>query len=42
MERLMGGITMHKPLVAPTVVLALGNGSDYWAIRAAQEWPVCI
>lgn len=41
MERLMGGITMHKPPVPPGVVLTLGN--DYfWAIRAAQEWPVCI
>lgn len=42
MERLMGGITMHKPLAPPGVVLTLGNGSDIWAIRAAQEWPVCI
>jgi hypothetical protein len=42
MERLMGDITMHKPLVAPGVVLALGNGFDFWAIRAAQKWPVCI
>jgi hypothetical protein len=42
MERLVGDITMHKPLVAPGVVLALGNGFDFWAIRAAQKWPVCI
>jgi hypothetical protein len=41
MERLVGGIAMHKPLVPPTVVLTLGNGFDFWAIRAAQEWPVC-
>ena len=42
MERLMSGITMHKPLVPPRVVLTLGNGSDFWALRAAQEWPVCF
>ena len=42
MEHLVGGITMHKPLVPPRVVLALGNGFDIWAIRAAQEWPVCV
>jgi hypothetical protein len=42
MERLVGGITMHKPLVPPAVVLTLGNGFDFWAIRAAQEWPVCV
>ncbi len=42
MERLVGGITMHKPHVPPSVVLTLGNGFDFWAIRAAQEWPVCI
>ena len=38
----MGGITIHKPLVPPTVVLALGNGFDFWAIHAAQKWHVCI
>lgn len=42
MERLVGGITMHKPAVAPAVVLSLGNGFDFWAINAAQKWPVCI
>ena len=42
MEHLVGGITMHKPLVPPKVVLSLGNGFDFWAIRAAQEWSVCI
>jgi hypothetical protein len=42
MEHLMSGITMHKPLVPPRVVLTLGNGSDFWALRAAEEWPVCI
>jgi hypothetical protein len=42
MERLMGGITMHKPLVPPGVVLTLGSGFDFWAIRAVQEWPVCV
>ncbi|KAI0279716.1 hypothetical protein BGY98DRAFT_967080 [Russula aff. rugulosa BPL654] len=41
MEHLMSGITMHKPLVPPRVVLTLGNGSDFWALRAAQEWPQC-
>jgi hypothetical protein len=40
MERLVGGITMHKPLVAPAAVLTLGNGFDFWAIHAAQKWPV--
>ncbi|KAH9002924.1 hypothetical protein EDB86DRAFT_2893972 [Lactarius hatsudake] len=39
MERLTGGITMHKPVTAPAVVLALGNGFDFWAINAAREWP---
>jgi hypothetical protein len=42
MEELVGGITMHKPLVPPRVVLSLGSCCDFWAIRAAQEWPVCI
>jgi hypothetical protein len=42
MERLVGGITMHKPLVPPGFVLTLGSGFDFWAIRAAREWPVCI
>jgi hypothetical protein len=42
MEHLVGGITMHKPLVPPKDVLTLGNGFDFWAIRAAQEWSVCI
>ena len=42
MERLVGGITMHKPLVPPGVVLTLGSGFDFWAIRAVQEWPVCV
>jgi hypothetical protein len=42
MERLMGSITMHRPVTAPVAVLALGSGSDFWAIHAAQEWPVCI
>jgi hypothetical protein len=42
MENLIGGITMHKPLVPPTAVLTLGNGFDFWAIRAAKEWPVRI
>lgn len=40
MERLTGGIAMHRPVNAPTVVLALGNDSDFWAIKAAREWPV--
>jgi hypothetical protein len=42
MERLLGGITMHKPAVAPAVVLTLGNGFDFWAVHAAQKWPVRI
>jgi hypothetical protein len=42
MERLTGSITMHKPVTAPTVVLALGNDFDFWAIKAAREWPVGI
>jgi hypothetical protein len=42
MERLVGGITMHKPPVPPGVVLTLGSGFDFWAIRAVQEWPVCV
>lgn len=42
MERLMGGITIHKPVVPPTVILTLGNGFDFWAIHAAQRWHVCI
>jgi hypothetical protein len=42
MQHLMCGIAMHKPLVPPGVVLTLGNGSDFWAMRAAEEWPVCI
>jgi len=42
MERLMGGITIHKPVTPPGVVLALGNGFDFWAIYAAQKWHVCI
>ena len=33
MERLMGGITTHKPLVASTATL--GSGCDFMAIRAA-------
>ncbi|KAI0001478.1 hypothetical protein BJV74DRAFT_818906 [Russula compacta] len=41
MERLMGGITMHKPAVVPAVVLSLGNGFDFWAINAAQKWLKC-
>lgn len=39
MERLTGSITMHRPVTAPTVVLALGNDFDFWAIKAAREWP---
>ncbi|KAI9440025.1 hypothetical protein H4582DRAFT_1944547 [Lactarius indigo] len=39
MERLTGGIAMHRPITAPAVVLALGNGFDFWAITAAREWP---
>ncbi|KAF8263903.1 hypothetical protein EI94DRAFT_1806554 [Lactarius quietus] len=39
MERLTGGITMHRPVTAPAVVLALGNDFDFWAIKAAREWP---
>ena len=42
MERLMGGITIHKSVAPPTVVLSLGNGFDFWAIQAAQKWHVCI
>jgi hypothetical protein len=42
MERLMGGITIHKLVAPPAVVLALGNGFDFWAIQAAQKWRVCI
>ncbi len=42
MERLVGGIAMHKPLVPPGVVLTLGSGFDFWAIRAVQEWTVCV
>jgi len=42
LERLLGGITIHKPVVPPGVVLTLGNGFDYWAVHAAQKWPVCI
>jgi hypothetical protein len=42
MERLTGGITMHRPVTAPTVVLALGNDFEFWAIKAAREWPVGI
>jgi hypothetical protein len=42
MERLTGGITMHRPVTAPAVVLALGNDCDFWAIKAAQEWPVGV
>ncbi|KAI9512068.1 hypothetical protein F5148DRAFT_1165976 [Russula earlei] len=41
MERLVGGITLHNPDVPPEVVLALGNGFDFWAIHAAQTWPKC-
>ena len=33
MERLMGGMTTHKPLVATTATL--GSGCDFMAIRAA-------
>jgi len=40
MERLVGGITMHKPAIAPAAVLTLGNGFDFWAVQAAQKWPV--
>jgi hypothetical protein len=42
MERLMGSITIHRPATVPVTVLALGNGFDFWAIRAAREWPVGI
>jgi hypothetical protein len=42
MERLTGSITMHRPVTAPTVVLALGNDFDFWAIKAAREWPVGV
>lgn len=42
MERLMGSITIHKPVTAPAAVLTLGNGFDFWAIHAARIWPVCI
>jgi hypothetical protein len=42
MERLTGGITMHRPVTAPAVVLALGNDFDFWAIKAAREWPVSV
>ncbi len=42
MERLTGGITMHRPVTAPGVVLALGNDFDFWAINAAREWPVGV
>lgn len=42
MERLTGGITMHRPVTAPAAVLALGNDFDFWAIKAAQEWPVGV
>ena len=42
MECLVGGITMHQPLVPPRVVLTLGSGFGFWAIRAVQEWPVCV
>lgn len=42
MERLMGGITIHKPVAPPAVILALGNGFDFWAIQAAKKWRVCI
>jgi hypothetical protein len=42
MERLMGSITIHRPVTAPAAVLALGNGFDFWAVHAAQKWPVCI
>jgi len=40
MERLLGDITLHKPAVAPRVVLTLGNGFDPWAVRAVHKWPV--
>src|SRR6266404_3324919 len=40
MERLTGGIAIHRPVTAPAVVLALGNGFDFWAINAARKWPV--
>ena len=40
MEHLLGGITMHKPAVPPAAVLTLGNGFDFWAVHAAQKWPV--
>ena len=42
MERLTGSITMHRPVAAPAVVLALGNDFDFWAIKAAREWPVGV
>ena len=42
MERLTGSITMHRPVTAPAVVLALGNDFDFWAIKAAREWPVGV
>ena len=42
MERLTGSITMHRPDTAPAVVLALGNDFDFWAIKAAREWPVGV
>jgi len=40
MERLVGDITLHKPAVAPGVVLTLGNGFDPWAVHAVHKWPV--
>jgi len=49
-ERLVGGITMYEPVVAPVAVLSLGNGfdvawiaqkSDFWVIHATQKWSVC-
>ena len=42
MERLTGSITMHRPVTAPAVVLALGNDFDFWTIKAAREWPVGV
>ncbi|KAI0264475.1 hypothetical protein BC834DRAFT_970799 [Gloeopeniophorella convolvens] len=41
MERLIGDIAMHRPTSPPNSVLALGNGSEYWALNAAQKWPRC-
>ncbi|KAI0261445.1 hypothetical protein BC834DRAFT_972714 [Gloeopeniophorella convolvens] len=41
MEHLIGDIAMHRPTTPPNTVLALGNGSEYWALNAAQKWPRC-